>query len=113
MPEQTTKRGKLHPVSFRAFVDEMHQNSKLKTVAIEELQSLGFRAFAAKHYDLITRQKQELDTIGDKDCEELVTKAVVLALRRNWPLELIHKGHNPPNFKMEIVFGPAKIGFEC
>jgi hypothetical protein len=112
MPE-STKRGKLHPVSFRAFVDEIHRDSRLKAVAIQELQSLGFRAFAAKHYDLITRQKQELDTIQDKDCEELFTMAVVLALRKNWPLELIHKGHNPPNMKMEIVFGPAKLSIEC
>lgn len=111
MPE--SKRGKLHPVSFRAFVEEIHKDSRLKAVAIEELQSLGFRAFAAKHYDLITRQKQELDTIADKECEELVTKAVVLALRRNWTLELIHKGHNPPNLKMEIVFGPAALRIEC
>ena len=44
---------------------------------------------------------------------ELVTKAVVLALRRNWTLELIHKGHNPPNLKMEIVFGPARLSIEC
>jgi hypothetical protein len=61
MPE-SKKRGKLHPVSFQAFVKEMHQDPKLKAEKIKELQSLGFRAFAEKHYDLITRQKRRSST---------------------------------------------------
>jgi hypothetical protein len=96
------------PSAFQAFVKEMHQDPKLKAEKIKELQSLGFRAFAEKHYDLITRQKKELDTIKDKDSEELVTNAIVTALRRNWPLGLIHEGHNPPNMMMELIFGAGR-----
>jgi hypothetical protein len=89
------KRSRLHPVSLQAFVEEMRKDSKLKAEAIKELQSLGFRGFVEKHYDLITSQKKELDTIKDKDSEELVTKAIATALRKNWPPELIHGGHTP------------------
>jgi hypothetical protein len=111
MPE-SKKRGKLHPVSFGTFVEEIHQNSNLKAKTIAELKSLGFRAFAEKHYDLITRQKQELDTIKDPDSEKLVTDIVVTALRKNWRLELKHEGHNPPNLMIEAHFGPGGIGIK-
>ena len=107
------KRGRLHPVSFQTFFKDMHENPKLKTQAIKELKTQGFRAFTEKNYDLITRQKKELDTIKDKESEELVTKAIVLALQKNWPVELRHVGHNPPNLKIEIAFGPARLSIEC
>lgn len=107
------KRGRLHPVSFQTFIKEMHEDPKVKAESIRELQKLGFRGFTDKHYDLITRQKRELDTIQDKESEDLVTKAIVTALKKNWPLELRHVGHNPPNLKIEIAFGPARLTVEC
>ena len=40
MPE--SKRGKLHPVSFRAFVEEIHKDSRLKAVAMRNSKAWGF-----------------------------------------------------------------------
>jgi len=100
--DSSTKRGKLHPVSFQKFVQEIYQDAELKAQVISELNCLGFSAFADKHFALISRQKKELDTIQDKDCEALFTDAVVAALHRNGSIELIHEGHNPPNMAFDF-----------
>ena len=58
MPE-STKRGKLHPSASEHSSDPSGFQAQGR--GDRGTQSLGFRAFAAKHYDLITRQKQELE----------------------------------------------------
>jgi hypothetical protein len=112
MAKKSAKRGKLHPVSFQQFVKEIYKDPKLKANTIAELQSLGFRAFATKHFDLITRQKKELDTIKDADVEAVFTNGVVAALNRNGPIELIHEGHNPPNMRIEFYARGGGGGLE-
>ncbi len=102
MAKKSATRGKLHPASFQKFVQEIYQDPKLKANVIAELQSLGFRAFANKHFDLITRQKKELDTIKDADVDAVFTNAIIAALHRNGPLELVHESHNPPNLRVEF-----------
>lgn len=111
MAKKPAKRGKLHPASFKKFVEEIYQDRELKAQVIAELHKLGFRAFAAKHFNLITRQKKELDTIKDADCEAVFTNAVIAVLQRNGPLELVHEGHNPPNLRIEF-YGHLGNGVE-
>jgi hypothetical protein len=98
----TGKSNRLHPVSFKQFVDRLYSNPALKAEIIAELQGLGFCDFAEKHFKLIPRQKKELDTIRDKDSENVFTSAVVAILHRQGPIELIHEGHSPPNMMMEF-----------
>lgn len=108
--KQTGKSNRLHPVSFKQFVGSLYSNPALKAEVIAELQRIGFRGFAEKRFRLIPRQKKELDTIKDKDTENVFTSAVVAILQRQGPIELIHEGHTPPNLKMEIYCGPAECG---
>ena len=107
---QTSKSIRLHPVSFKQFVDRLYSSPVQKAAAIDELRRLGFRDFAAKHFSLTPRQKRELDTIRDRDIEHVYTSAVAAILRRQGPIELIHEGHPTPNLKMEIYCGPAECG---
>ena len=112
MENKPEKRGKLNPESFQQFVKELYKDPKLKANTIAELQSLGFRAFTTKHFDLKKKQKQ--DTIKDVDVEAVFTNGVVAALNRNGLLELVHEGHKPPNLKIEfygrIGSGGVEVG---
>lgn len=108
--KRTGKTKKLHPASLKKLVDRVYKNPKLKTKVIVELQRLGLCGFAEKNFKLIKRQKKELDTIRDKDCEIVFTNAVAAALNRNGPIELVHEGHTTPNLMINFYATPNEVG---
>lgn len=96
---------KMSPASVRQMVESTKKDPAQKSKVIGEISSLGFREFIKKYFELDARQIRELDTMNDRDAEHLVGQAVIGALRRDGPVEVIHEGHEKPNLRMEIGLG--------
>jgi hypothetical protein len=72
------------------------------------LQRLGFIAFTEKYFDLTAYQKKGLESIKERDIEDIFTTAIILALNRNGNINLVHTGKEFPNMGIEIKFSEKK-----
>jgi hypothetical protein len=104
------EKGKLSPTSLERFLTKLNNNQEQKELVMNELSKKGFCVTVSEYFDLNAHQKDELQTVSERDCEIIVTDGVLSALRRNGKIELIHEGHNPPNLRMDVSFGRVGTG---
>jgi hypothetical protein len=104
------EKGKLSPNSLGRFLMKLSDNQEQKELAMNDLSKKGFCATVSEYFDLNAHQKDELQTVSERDCEIIATNTVLAALRRNGKIELVQEGHNPPNLRMDVSFGRVGTG---
>ena len=104
------EKGKLSPTGLERFLTKLNDNKEQKELVMNDLSKKGFCATVSEYFDLNAHQKDELQTVSERDCEIIATNTVLAALRRNGKIELIQEGHNPPNLSMSVSFGRLGTG---
>ena len=102
MATKSKSKKLLNPVNIQLLLKNAYKIPKLKTAIINEIGGLGLAGFIQKQFRLTPHQKNELNTIKDRDVENVFNKSIIAALSRNGKIELINEGHNPANLSVNF-----------
>jgi hypothetical protein len=105
------KIGGLSPESVDATMQKLKQDPALRDEMISELLRQGARAYIEQAFDLDERQSKEINLLKDRNAEEVVERALVLALVHNGSIKVVHKGHETANLDLDLEVSIDESGF--
>ncbi len=108
------KVGKLTPESVDALMRRIHETPSLRHDIIEELLRSGARKFLEQAFDLSRRQRNEVNLMKNRDFEEIVQRALLMALVHDGSINVVHEGHPRPNLWIRVSWnGGVSVTVGC
>jgi hypothetical protein len=102
----------LDNTNLQELLKNVYKDPKLKAEIINEIMKYGFRRSVEKRFSLNDHQVRELDTMNDRDQEDIITKIITSVLVRNGKIELVNENHNPPNMRINFYANKTDDGYE-
>ncbi len=99
------KLGKLDPEIVDRTMGEIRADPALKAEMITRLLRVGARAFIEESFDLDERQRKEISVLENRDADDVVQRALLLALVHDGSIKVVHEGHQTPNLDVELSVG--------
>jgi hypothetical protein len=105
------KLGNLDPETVDGTMRKIKEDPALRAEMITELLRVGARAFIEQTFDLDERQSREINVLENRDAEEIVQRALLMALVHDGSIKVVHEGHANPNLDLELSVGIDENGF--
>lgn len=99
------KLGKLDPDTVAGAMREIQAEPLRRAETIAGLLRLGARGFIEQSFELDDRQRREFTVLENKDADDVLQRALLLALAHDGSIKVRHEGHQTPNLDVELSVG--------